>query len=228
MKNLKVLPFLVLLFSLYTDNSYTQNTTEFLVDTSIVLTGAYGDQHSPAIAFDGTNYLAVWKDDNSGNGDIRGTFIDQSGKVLNKEGITITNTQNEHSRPDLAFDGTNYLVVWSEGIIDQDVIGTRVSTEGEILDPQGIQIATNPGDQFKPAITFGGEYYFVAWVDVDTSIASGYGARISTSGEVLDSNGIHICDSVNVCGSKAIVIASNDTNYLVGWYKAFEGYCFGF
>jgi hypothetical protein len=230
MKNLKALPFLVLLFSLYTDNSYTQDTPEFLVDTSIVLTGVYGNQHSPAIAFDGTNYLAVWNDDNSDNGNIRGTFINQSGKVLNKDGFTITNTPNEHSRPDLAFDGTNYLVIWSEDIIDQDIIGTRVSTEGEILDPQGIQIATNPGDQIKPAITFGGEYYFVAWVDVDTSIASGYGTRISTSGNVLDSTGIHICDSIQVWYHtiKPIVVASDDTNYLVAWYKGFDGGCNGY
>src|SRR3970040_1301141 len=42
-----------------------------------------------------------------------------------------------------AFDGTNFLVVWTEG---QDLFGTRVAPDGSVLDPVGFRIATGVDD----------------------------------------------------------------------------------
>jgi len=224
MKNISSILCLVFMFLLHSNISYTQDTPEFLIDTSIVFGNSSDYQGMPAIAFDGTNYLIVWEDDHSGNVNICGTFVDQSGRVLNSYGINITNSSDDHFTPDIAFDGTNYLVVWSEDRNgNQDIIGTRINTEGVILDPQGIQISAAPENQMKPAITFGGAYYFVAWGELeDTHI---YGTRISPSGIVQDSLGINISDSVGTASWLfEIVLACDDTNYLVSWYKKFDGY----
>jgi len=224
MKDIKMFICIVSLFLLCPNISYTQNTPEFLIDTSIVFGPSYDFQGNTEIAFDGTNYLAVWEFDRNGNTNIRGTFIDQSGRVLNPYGFNITNTSDNHLTPDVAFDGTNYLVVWCEEKMNpdnRDIIGTRITTEGEILDPEGIKISAAPEDQDLPSITFGGSYYFISWCDSrDTTTR---GSRVNTFGEVQDSLGIIISSQIEWNIRKKNCVISDGTNYLACWYKTIWG-----
>ena len=214
MKNINSILCLGLLLLLCNNISYIQDTPEFLIDTSIVFGPSYDFQGNPEIAFDGTNYLAVWEFDRDGNTNIRGTFIDQSGGVLNPYGFNITNTSDNHLTPDVAFDGTNYLVVWCEEKINpenRDIVGTRITSEGKILDPEGIKISVTPEDQTLPTIAFGGAYYFVAWNERDTIIC---GTRVSPTGEVQDTLGI-IIGSQHITYKNCMI--SDGKNYLVCW-----------
>lgn len=54
--------------------------------------------------------------------------------------------------PAIAFDGTNYLVVWADQRLsrDEDIFATRVSSTGQILDATGITIAATAGRQLNP------------------------------------------------------------------------------
>ena len=217
MKNINSTLYFVLILILSTNTSYSQDTPEFLIDTSIVFGPSYDFQGNPEIAFDGTNYLAVWEYDRNGNTNIRGTFIDQSGRILNPYGFDITNTSDNHLTPDIAFDGTNYLVVWCEEKLNpenRDIIGTRMTTDGEILDPEGIKISVTPEDQIIPSITFGGAYYFVAWNERDTIIC---GTRVSPTGGVQDTLGIIIGRQSMWHVTCKNCLISDGTNYLVCW-----------
>ena len=58
--------------------------------------------------------------------------------------------------PDVAFDGTNYLVSWMDrrnGV--WNIYGARVSPQGAVLDKNGIPISTAPDFQIYPALAFG-------------------------------------------------------------------------
>jgi hypothetical protein len=194
-------------------------TGEFLIDTNIVYVSALMDQHSPSVAFDGTNYLVVWYDDRSGSSDITGARVSQTGTVLDTAGIAISMAANNQSSPSVAFDGTNYLVVWhdtrSGGYID--IYGARVNPAGTVLDPAGIAISTATYWQSFPSVTFDGTNYFVVWQDRRSyTYCDIYGARVNPAGTVLDPAGIAI--STATFDQFYPSVAFDGTNYLVVWF----------
>lgn len=84
--------------------------------------------------------------------------------------------------PAIAFDGTNYLVVWSDQRLsrDEDIFGALVSQAGVVLSTTGITINTAAGRQRRPTVAFAGTDYVVAWEDEGDISA----ARVSTTGTV--------------------------------------------
>ena len=63
-----------------------------------------------------------------------------------------------------AFDGTNFLVVWSDARHGSDIYGARVRPDGSVLDVTGIpDRAWSPWPGNKPDVTFDGVNYLVVW-----------------------------------------------------------------
>jgi len=176
-----------------------------------------GFQRTPALVSNGTGYFAAWADERSGSTrDVYGTRIDATGTVMDVGGIRISGAGR--AQPDLAvaYDGVNYLVVWSDtrgG--DSDIYGARVSSSGAVLDPGGIAISTAAYNQSYPAISFDGTNYLIVWVDTRTGNNDIYATRVSSSGVVLDPGGIPISRDIYTRGRPAV--AFGGTNYLVVW-----------
>jgi len=183
----------------------------------IAISTAVEDQLFPAIAFDGTNYLVVWVDHRSGSYDIYGARVSVGGGVLDPGGIAICTETNLQRYPAIAFDGTNYLVVWEDVRSGTpDIYGARVTIGGSVLDPGGIAISTAAEDQLYPAIAFDGTNYLVAWQDRRSGFSYDiYEARVSAGGSVLDPGGIAVSNVGDDQNWPAI--AFDGTNYLVVW-----------
>ncbi|MEO0098187.1 MAG: T9SS type A sorting domain-containing protein [candidate division WOR-3 bacterium] len=184
---------------------------EFLIDTTTNYGAAAWEQTSPAIAFNGTNYLVVWEDMRTYSEGIFGTRVSGEGIVLDSAGILIT---TQGSSPAVASDGRNYFVVWEEG---GDIYGTRVAPNGQILDPEGIPISTAFFLQKNPAVAFDGINYLVVWEDGRSGHfpAAIYGARVSPEGILLDPEGILITEGSG--GNINPGVAFGERNYLVVW-----------
>jgi hypothetical protein len=196
--------------------------SEFPIYTNVFYPSALNNQQYPSVAFDGVNYLVVWEDwrNDSGNqinSDIYGVMINQAGGFLDSTGFAISTAANYQGSPAVAFDGTNYFVVWQDkrNWAFYDIYGTRVSRSGVVLDSEAIAISTAPYGQYYPAVAFDGTNYLVVWQDYRNGAWDIYGARVSPLGIVLDSAGMPISTAGDSQYFPAI--AFNDSNYLVVW-----------
>jgi phosphoribosylformylglycinamidine (FGAM) synthase PurS component len=180
---------------------------------------AASEQSWPAVAFDGTNYLVVWQDLRGGSDyDIYGARVSVGGSVLDPSGIVISTAVGSQEYPAIAFDGTNYLVVWQDyrSGSDYDIYGARVSVGGSVLDPSGIAISTAADLQWYPAVAFDGTNYLAVWQDLRSGSSWDiYGARVSKGGSVVDPSGIAI--STDATNQLRPAVAFDGTNYLAVW-----------
>jgi len=176
------------------------------------------DASEPAVAFDGTNYLVVWL---GLGGEVYGARVDPAGSVLDRRGIPISHTTPTAfgANPAVAFDGTNYLVVWAgsrEGEQGRHIYGARVSPAGTVLDPEEIVVTTETESDESPALVYGGGNYLVTWQSDADSNYEVHGARVSPGGSVLDPDGIQIATGPLRDGSPTVVFGG--ANYLVAWF----------
>jgi Thrombospondin type 3 repeat len=177
-------------------------------------TPAPGQQIQPDVAYDGSNYFAVWQSE----GDIVGARVTPGGQLLDPGGITITAAGNGQFIPAVAFDGTNYFVVWGDQRdgVSSDIYGARVTPGGAVLDPDGILIAGGPAGQSVPALAWNGTQFLVTWVQgFDNAPQHAMATRVSSAGTVLDSPALTLG---NAALSPRIDVATNGTNYMVTWW----------
>ena len=166
------------------------------------ITSLGGVKESTTLAFDGANYLVVWRDDADmgapGIPGLYGVRISQTGTILDAQPVPIalgpTSAVGVVTNPALAFDGANYLVVYMDSRTQSsgqgyNISAARVSTAGMLVDgtssAQGFAITTSAGSfNTHPAVAFIGGQYWISWVSSSTADGAGdlVGARITTAG----------------------------------------------
>lgn len=163
-----------------------------------------GDQDQPVLAFDGTNYLVAWRDTPTWSApnddtDIRAARISTAGNILDTTGIPVVALPGTQDSPRIAFDGSNYLVVWLDVPATNinppvaGIYGRRFSPAGIPLDGDagtaGIAINTVALPKSYPTVVFDGTGYFIAWSLGAYSISPPVGihaARVSTAGVLIE------------------------------------------
>lgn len=170
-------------------------------------------QSSPDVSGNGRDYFAVWQGRFSGSWNIYGARVDSTGAVLDPRRIVISDRESHEQDPAVAFDGKKYFVVWVGA--DSVVMGARVTSSGEVLDTPGIRINTHPSAKWRPAVEFDGNGFLVVWEDPRGGSLDIYGARVDTSGKVLDLGGIGICKADGAQRHPAL--AFDGTSFMVIW-----------
>ncbi|MGB3479956.1 MAG: hypothetical protein WBB67_12460, partial [bacterium] len=174
---------------------YPFSLTEFLIDTSRYQVGAQGQQRYPFIAFDGTNFMAVWMDYERG---VVGARIATDGTILDTPAFFISSFVSG-DMPDMVFDGTNYFVAWLAGA---DIYGARIKPDGTVLDPNGFSIATN--GNYNIGVAYGNGVYLITW-----GVSTVRAALVDTNGTVFSQFVIADGNFPNV--------SFNGTNFLTVW-----------
>lgn len=173
-------------------------------------------------AFDGTNFLVAMR------GPIGYSDHDpEAGKIFTQlvsEGSALVGPPIETGMlghaPAVAFDGTNYLLVFDE---DSNVIhGQLISTNGSAAEP--FAITSPPGNSAGvegPDVAFGGGNYIVVWSTFTVEEGLPYGAL---KGIVLSPEGSVVTPefTVNAVAGSNVSVAFDGTNFLVVWLDANE------
>lgn len=121
-------------------------------------TGAGG---RPSIAFDGTNFLMVYRGD---DGAAWAKRVSTSGVVLDTSGIKIGTNPGTIREASVVFDGANYMVVWELDIEPSEIYAARVTPQGTVLDSPEIQVTTGADAYPRPvATTFDGDNFLLVW-----------------------------------------------------------------
>ena len=189
----------------------------------IPIAKASGNQTTPKVAFDGTNFLVVWHDQRkSPQPLIYGARVSVAGKVLDPAGIPISGANKSHYDPALACGAGGCLVAYSvnTGWASYDIRGRRVMASGKVLDPAGIGITTASGSHFSPEVAFNGSYYLVVWEDNRKGFSNSdiYGARVSPFGWLMDAKDIPISTAAK--RQNAANVVRQGQGFLVSWQDA--------
>lgn len=168
----------------------------FAIAPECVRDGAVIQRH-PAGCCGKSVYLVAWCDGSrqihKPTADIYCARIDAaSGKVLDPKGIRVCAAADLQENPAVAFDGQQFLVVWQDfrNGKDYDIYAARVTEDGKVLDADGFAVVARPSNQARPAATFAGGHFIVAWMDARLYPVYGiYAARVSSDGKVLDPDG---------------------------------------
>ena len=174
-------------------------------------------QIEPAVAWDGENYLVAWTDRRStGHTDVYGARIAPDGQLLDGSGIPISTGPEDEALPAIVSSGSGYFVVWRDERdhfrTAADIYGTRVSSAGQVLDPDGIAIENSFGGPENLALATSGRQYLVLWDNGDEV----FGLRVALNGVPLDPSGFLVGPLGNDEHLTPAVAWGEDA-YLVAW-----------
>jgi hypothetical protein len=173
------------------------------------------EQDAPDVASGVNDFMAVWEDHRNGDFDIYASRIDSGGLVRDSTGIPIiVDPSSDQRNPKIAFDGTNFLIVWHR-VLDSlntmfKIEGKRIDLDGGLIDFQPISITT--GDKQRYAdVAFGGGKYLVVWSD--ENFWDIYGTLVDIDGTVHPSFSIRTASGLQ----ENPAVASDGENFLVVW-----------
>jgi len=182
-------------------NDETVSIDSLMINFSIISgnTSAHLVGTNPTPTIDGIAQITLCADDTPGivkvvanNEGLKADTVkvyvcsDPSMIVVSDPIMLDTSSTSYQDYPAVAFDDTNYFIVWNSGL---DIYGIRLSTAGQVLDNIAIPVLVEPSDHLTyPDIIFGGNYYLVACHNNNHySDHDPYYTRVSPTGEVIDS-----------------------------------------
>ncbi len=173
-------------------------------------------QEKPVAAWNGTAWLVAWVSREPTQffyaAGIRAVRVSAQGQVLDAVPIPVLTYQNS-SDADVAItsDGTNWIVAargTSAG--ESDVVATRVSPQGQVLDPGGTTIHASPSQLvFDLQLSFAQNVVLAAWVQSGVVNARRLGGDLTPLGVAFQPGG----------AASAFSVASNGAEFLIAWQQ---------
>ena len=148
-----------------------------------VYQGAPQGRSASDVAAGAGGYLAVWEDFRTydlDHSEIYAARIAPDGTVLDPAGIRVTSAPGQQTGPRVAWNGSEYLVVWTDfddpyRSTGDDIYGARISADGVVLDQTPVAIGDSNVDEWQPDVAWNGSAWVVAWT---ANVANGSDIRV--------------------------------------------------
>lgn len=167
-------------------------------DGGIALCAKMGDQKSPCVGWNGSNFFVVWEDHVSAEvTDIRGLRLSPAGNILDETwegGLAISVDNNIQRNPDVASNGSGYFVVWDTHTTEDgypNIYGIAVTGSGVIANSGPIPVSDAVNNQVNPTINWTGNNYICLWKDDRDGIVDVYWTRINSEGQLLNTDTVN-------------------------------------
>ncbi len=188
------------------------NRAGFPIGSVISVVAPIGNQTYPSVAAVGATFFAVWSDDRTGAGDIRGARVTNAGTVLDASpGVAVTSAASAETQPDIASTSGALLVSYQNfaAADNPDVYAVRTNLS---LQPIGtpIPLATTAAPEQDAKVASNGSGYLVVWGgngDIQ-------GRRVLTDGSLPDAAAIPISTAPD---NQSIPDVAFNGAYLVAW-----------
>ena len=216
------------------DAFYSEKSFTLTIDNALCPTNSFFVENvtrglSQSAAFDGTNYLVgIQHSLVSGTNSVSPIVAQLISQAGTKVGAPIS-IGRTGGAPAVAFDGTNYLMVWPDDA-RADGMNDNNSVYGQFIDRSGVvvgspflisELPTGPLDEKPFGISFDGSQYLVVY-GIGTNLHQG----------AIDQLAARFISPAGVVGSEIILatgdlrlpaLAFNGTDYLVVWQQSNVG-----
>ncbi|MBU1744006.1 MAG: hypothetical protein KJ649_03795, partial [Proteobacteria bacterium] len=170
------------------------------------------------IAFGGGTYLAVYykTDSIAGKDIVYGRMVSTAGVIGNE--FRISSGYGSQAMNNVAFDGTNFFVVWNDHATNNAVKGRLVSLSGTLVGSEITVKADNSYPNDNPlTVAFAGGKYLVAWTDQVSTAPNNW----DVFGQLVDPDGLLSGGRISISTAPGQQfgpsIAFDGTNYLISW-----------
>ena len=197
-------------------------------ESGAIVTNLPGRQEDPVSIEDGNGGVFIaWVDYRfDAQGDIFIQHLDSDGNLLMDEnGIALAQVDGNQITINMCTDSLGgVFVTWQDkrGGVDEDIYGTHVSADNEIVAPGvGVAIAVEGGNQNAKTIEYAGDNQaFIAWADYrEGENANIYGQRLNMDmTAVFAENGIPIANTTDQETKPRATFVNGETSF-VTWKR---------
>jgi hypothetical protein len=145
------------------------------------------------------------------------TFAEEAAAIVSDG--TSPSGVTERSHPKVAFDGTNFLVVWQDGRNATEAIyGAHVTPAGQVIEPQGLRISASPFPQTAPAVAAENNEALVVWRDTrdEATVGDIFGHRLDSTGALAGSD-IAVAAAAGDQSAPVVTGAGDGLSFQVAW-----------
>jgi MYXO-CTERM domain-containing protein len=181
-----------------------------------------GQVDTASVASHGDEFLVVWVDKSTGNGDLRGIRITPQGDAIDAEPIALTEDAFPQSFPSLRESSDGYWVIFEEDREgDQDIGALRLNPDGTPVDATTIPVVSAFADQTQPDLAFDATGKALAvWGDAGSAAVHGAALTPELDGSVSVGAAARI--SIG-SGERAPRIIHNGSSFQIAWISAQPG-----
>ncbi len=204
------------------NNGVVQETNGVPICTALL------NQSAPAVAGNSDGAFIAWtdpRDSTTTANDIYGARFTAAGLLRDTNGVPLSLAYASQGNAAVAFNGTNYLVVWEDSRnltnTGVDILGARITSAGKLTDLRGTNISTSVSNQYNPSVAASAGTFLVVWQDERNSGTTGvdiYGTRVGGNGSVTDPAGLTL--STAVTDQIRPAVAGDGSTFMVIWQDA--------